>query len=203
MKVRKSKSAWLLAAGAIFALSVTVLNSCSSDEDYDMYMGDELSTHAAATRSASAENDGTVLFYGIPVCASSYSDERATVADSFIVDFVLAWTRGWTGNLKQNRSKIDVRISPVYAEGTAVNRVVVPANPCYNVLLYDMYYVRNASAEWTSSNGVKMTFKYNRSHYKFANYTSMLLGSKDTVFTKYYTREQLGCQVDSTLFGTN
>ncbi len=55
MKVRKSKSAWLLAAGAIFALSVTILNSCSSDEDYGMYMGDELRTHAAATRSAAPE----------------------------------------------------------------------------------------------------------------------------------------------------
>ena len=50
------KSAWLLAASAIFALSVTILNSCSSDEDYDMYIGDELRTHAAATRSASAES---------------------------------------------------------------------------------------------------------------------------------------------------
>ena len=107
MNKRMIKSAWTLAAGAIFVLSVTVLNSCSSDDDYDMYMGDELRTHAAATRSASAENDGTVLFYGIPVCASSYSDERATVADSFIVDFVLAWTRGWTGNLNPHCSRFE------------------------------------------------------------------------------------------------
>ena len=63
MKVRKSKSAWLLVAGAIFALSVTILSSCSSDEDYDMYMGDELRTHAAATRSASAES-GTAIYEG-------------------------------------------------------------------------------------------------------------------------------------------
>ena len=55
MDKRMIRSAWLLAAGAIFALSATVLNSCSSDEDYDMYMGDELSTHAAATRSATPE----------------------------------------------------------------------------------------------------------------------------------------------------
>ena len=55
MKQFGIKSAWTLAAGAIFALSVTILNSCSSDEDYDMYMGDELRTHAAATRSAAPE----------------------------------------------------------------------------------------------------------------------------------------------------
>ena len=55
MKQLGIKPAWLLAAGAIFALSVTILNSCSSDEDYDMYMGDELRTHAAATRSAAPE----------------------------------------------------------------------------------------------------------------------------------------------------
>ena len=58
MKQFGIKSAWLLAAGAIFALSVTILNSCSSDEDYDMYMGDELRTHAAATSSAAPEPGG-------------------------------------------------------------------------------------------------------------------------------------------------
>ena len=58
MKVKLIKSAWLLAAGAIFALSVAILNSCSSDDDYDMYMGDELRTHVATTRSASAESGG-------------------------------------------------------------------------------------------------------------------------------------------------
>ena len=89
MKQFGIKSAWLLVAGAIFALSVTILSSCSSDDDYDMYMGDELGTLAAATRSASAESGGgstTPKSCGIwcvaELCSDKDYDDVRCIAES-------------------------------------------------------------------------------------------------------------------------
>ena len=52
MKV-KFNSAYVWAVGAVVALSATIMNSCSSDDDYDLYQGDELKTYAAVTRAGS------------------------------------------------------------------------------------------------------------------------------------------------------
>jgi len=44
--------------GAVVALSATIMNSCSSDDDYDLYQGDELKTYAAVTRAGSESGAG-------------------------------------------------------------------------------------------------------------------------------------------------
>jgi len=58
MKITKFNSAYIWALCTVVALSATVMNSCSSDDDYDLYQGDELKTYAAVTRAGS-ESSGT------------------------------------------------------------------------------------------------------------------------------------------------
>ena len=53
MKITKFNPACIWAVCAVVALSATAMNSCSSDDDYDLYQGDELKTYAAATRAGS------------------------------------------------------------------------------------------------------------------------------------------------------
>ena len=97
MKEFGIKSAWLLAAGAIFALSVTVLNSCSSDGDYDMYMGDELRTHAAATRSAAPEpgmsgsGDIVIYHYSFKYVGSQTENVPILPAEGLIAHVTFSW----------------------------------------------------------------------------------------------------------------
>jgi len=64
MKV-KFNSAYIWAMCAVVVLSATVMNSCSSDDDYDLYQGDELKTYAAVTRAGSESGIGTPQSCGI------------------------------------------------------------------------------------------------------------------------------------------
>ena len=78
MKV-KFNSAYIWAVGSVVALSATIMNSCSSDDDYDLYQGDELKTYAAVTRAGSesgGEDDGSYHY----VYSFNCNGPRSTVA---------------------------------------------------------------------------------------------------------------------------
>ena len=138
------KSAWLLAAGAIFALSVTILNSCSSDDDYDMYMGDELRTHAAATRSASGESYGgaddggsgkTIVYsYSFNGQGSVVETETISAADDFVVNVEFAWNGNGGDAKSEDISTSCTHTNPsrsfVTESGEAVNRVIYANIDC-------------------------------------------------------------------------
>ena len=154
MKVRKSKSAWLLVAGAIFALSVTILSSCSSDEDYDMYMGDELRTHAAATRSASAES-GTAIYEGSLVRAGHTFIFETQSTGGWDYQLSLQWTRGYTGNMHGPYSSVIVPYcDPI---GQNYKRDFGWAGNNYG--FYKKTFL-SASASWGKGDVIIVTFKY-------------------------------------------
>lgn len=194
----KGKAAVLLSVCVATALCVNFANSCSGDEDYDKYRGDELQTHAAATRSAS-EDIGPVFFVGVPVMPGSHQDDNVVVADSFIVDFTISWSDGWTGNENSTRSLVSIRQNSHY-DGKPVNRICYrEGNRKIYTAEYDVYSVISSQGEWLYTNDIRLSFKYLYCHYKDQKYSHKMTKSQQKTFTKTYSYSELGCREDTTL----
>lgn len=209
-KLLKTKgTAILLSVCAATALCVNLANSCSGDEDYDKYRGDELQTHAAATRSVS-EEQGTVIFAGKTVQGGSKQTRKTTVNDGFAADLLISWTRGWTGNINQPHSNVTVDLS-AYKEGEAVN-IKETYNNTNRFLKYDKCYVQSSSGEWVYLNKIKVTLNYECQHhtetyrlydYNYRTCIEHTVEIEKKNFTKEFTYNELGCKEDTTLVSTN
>lgn len=196
-KLLKTKgTAILLSVCAATALCVNLANSCSGDEDYDKYRGDELQTHAAATRSVS-EEQGTVIFAGKIVKSDDYQANKIKVDGEYCVDFYIIWTSGWTGNINTPQSSVGVQFSP-YFEGERINEKYYYDKYGIQRPIYNMCYAISSSGEWKVGNKIEVNFKYRCDTYT-VKYGGTDYESEIKTFTQEFSYEELGCQEDTTL----
>ena len=153
MKITKFYPVCIWAVCAVVALSAIVMNSCSSDSDYDLYQGDELKTYAAATRAGS--ESGTAIYEGSYVRAGrTFYFERESQG-GWIFDLALQWTSGYTGNLHTPFSNIMIiSCNPV---GSNSRRDFGWVENWYGT--YTKTFI-NASVCWSKDDVIVVTYKY-------------------------------------------
>ena len=163
--------ALLIAVAA--CIGITIYASCSADEDYDYYSGNELSTRAEREMGREVENPlEPWIFEGVYLTQNiSYMENDDILGDWKARYLTIGWSSGYTGNMHDSVSVPYI----AYLELDS-NSYTFVVDCAYKNNYYDL----TATCRWTYDNKLAIKYKYHCDHYIYS------WGQKTYVFNMTY-----------------
>ena len=128
----KGMYALLMAVAAM--IGITIYGSCSSNEDYDYYSGQELSTRAEREMGRGAENP---LFEWYEITAGSETTSQNVYFDTHCLEI--------EANISWEENKVDANLTNVHCSLNIKNNEMVSFNNNIERPLYELSYQYNGN----------------------------------------------------------